>query len=167
MSIYQRWIANAYDRQGQTQPSYWNDYLPQEQRIYEDLIDNKRTSLKGTLIELAQGYGISVERFLGFLDGINEALDKPFEAEEIQEFEESTPIDISFQFEKLYKKMVEYKADHLYKLPQWDAVFPAERQNELYTEQKRSTTIRKEALPGRNDPCVCGSGKKYKKCCGA
>ena len=21
--------------------------------------------------------------------------------------------------------------------------------------------------PGRNDPCVCGSGKKYKKCCGA
>ncbi len=21
--------------------------------------------------------------------------------------------------------------------------------------------------PGRNDPCPCGSGKKYKKCCGA
>jgi uncharacterized protein YecA (UPF0149 family) len=21
--------------------------------------------------------------------------------------------------------------------------------------------------PGRNDPCTCGSGKKYKKCCGA
>ena len=20
-------------------------------------------------------------------------------------------------------------------------------------------------LPGRNDPCHCGSGKKYKKCC--
>ncbi|WP_300954715.1 SEC-C metal-binding domain-containing protein [uncultured Clostridium sp.] len=19
---------------------------------------------------------------------------------------------------------------------------------------------------GRNDPCICGSGKKYKKCCG-
>ncbi|NML85585.1 MAG: UPF0149 family protein [Polaromonas sp.] len=28
-------------------------------------------------------------------------------------------------------------------------------------------TIRKEAAPGRNDPCSCGSGKKYKKCCGA
>lgn len=28
-------------------------------------------------------------------------------------------------------------------------------------------TIRKEATPGRNDPCSCGSGKKYKKCCGA
>ncbi|MGB0466579.1 MAG: PBPRA1643 family SWIM/SEC-C metal-binding motif protein [Pontibacterium sp.] len=23
-----------------------------------------------------------------------------------------------------------------------------------------------EATPGRNDPCACGSGKKYKKCCG-
>ena len=22
-------------------------------------------------------------------------------------------------------------------------------------------------VPGRNDPCSCGSGKKYKKCCGA
>ena len=28
-------------------------------------------------------------------------------------------------------------------------------------------TLRKEATPGRNAPCPCGSGKKYKKCCGA
>jgi len=27
--------------------------------------------------------------------------------------------------------------------------------------------VRKEAEPGRNDPCPCGSGKKYKKCHGA
>ena len=26
--------------------------------------------------------------------------------------------------------------------------------------------VRKEAKVGRNDPCPCGSGKKYKKCCG-
>ncbi len=25
----------------------------------------------------------------------------------------------------------------------------------------------KKDLPGRNDPCMCGSGKKYKKCCGS
>jgi len=24
-----------------------------------------------------------------------------------------------------------------------------------------------EATPGRNDPCPCGSGKKFKKCHGA
>ena len=28
------------------------------------------------------------------------------------------------------------------------------------------TPINKDKLPGRNDPCPCGSGKKYKKCCG-
>ena len=25
--------------------------------------------------------------------------------------------------------------------------------------------IKAEEKPGRNDPCPCGSGKKYKKCC--
>lgn len=33
-------------------------------------------------------------------------------------------------------------------------------------QRKRATTVRHEqAAPGRNDPCSCGSGKKYKKCC--
>ena len=27
-------------------------------------------------------------------------------------------------------------------------------------------TVRKEQTVGRNDPCPCGSGKKFKKCCG-
>ena len=30
----------------------------------------------------------------------------------------------------------------------------------------KQTTIVKPAKVGRNDPCPCGSGKKYKKCCG-
>jgi preprotein translocase subunit SecA len=33
------------------------------------------------------------------------------------------------------------------------------------SEEKRQP-IRKEKKIGRNDPCPCGSGKKYKKCCG-
>ncbi|MBQ8696357.1 MAG: preprotein translocase subunit SecA [Clostridia bacterium] len=33
-------------------------------------------------------------------------------------------------------------------------------------EQKKPTTVRAAAKVGRNDPCPCGSGKKYKKCCG-
>ena len=32
---------------------------------------------------------------------------------------------------------------------------------------KPQTVVRAEAKVGRNDPCPCGSGKKYKKCCGA
>ena len=31
----------------------------------------------------------------------------------------------------------------------------------------RVQTVRASAAPGRNDPCSCGSGRKYKKCCGA
>jgi len=27
--------------------------------------------------------------------------------------------------------------------------------------------VKKSERVGRNDPCPCGSGKKYKKCCGA
>ncbi len=33
--------------------------------------------------------------------------------------------------------------------------------------QRAQTTVHKEAKVGRNDPCPCGSGKKYKKCHGA
>ena len=30
----------------------------------------------------------------------------------------------------------------------------------------QNTPVKKGKKPGRNDPCPCGSGKKYKKCCG-
>jgi SEC-C motif-containing protein len=33
-------------------------------------------------------------------------------------------------------------------------------------QEKPKTFVRDEAKVGRNDPCPCGSGKKYKKCCG-
>jgi preprotein translocase subunit SecA len=32
---------------------------------------------------------------------------------------------------------------------------------------QQQTVVRKSPKVGRNDPCPCGSGKKYKKCCGA
>jgi preprotein translocase subunit SecA len=33
-------------------------------------------------------------------------------------------------------------------------------------DEGRPATVRKGKKVGRNDPCPCGSGKKYKKCCG-
>ncbi|MCL5056622.1 MAG: preprotein translocase subunit SecA [Actinobacteria bacterium] len=35
-----------------------------------------------------------------------------------------------------------------------------------YAEEGSKQPVRREAKVGRNDPCPCGSGKKYKKCCG-
>ena len=37
---------------------------------------------------------------------------------------------------------------------------------ELTVILNKQDTVSVDELPGRNDPCVCGSGKKYKKCCG-
>ena len=51
-------------------------------------------------------------------------------------------------------------------LEEWNAIFDEETRKELYKEQKSSTTIVKEQKVYPNDPCPCGSGKKYKKCCG-
>ncbi len=33
-------------------------------------------------------------------------------------------------------------------------------------EERKKPQVNKEKKTGRNEPCICGSGKKYKKCCG-
>jgi SWIM/SEC-C metal-binding protein len=38
--------------------------------------------------------------------------------------------------------------------------------NELNAILNKPTTTTFDKTPNRNDPCSCGSGKKYKKCCG-
>ena len=113
--------------------------------------------------ELAEKYGQEVLTMVGFLDGIDESLKEP---NPIETMDENTEVSLAFDKEKLYKNMVAAKADWLYELPQWKEIYSEEELKKLYKEQKESTTIRKEKKIGRNDPCPCGSGKKYKKCCG-
>ena len=49
-----------------------------------------------------------------------------------------------------------------------DAVWAVYDLRELWRNfGPRVATVHTPATPGRNDPCSCGSGKKYKKCCGA
>ena len=38
---------------------------------------------------------------------------------------------------------------------------------ELIKKTEKVEPLKIQAEPGRNDPCPCGSGRKYKKCCGA
>ena len=33
-------------------------------------------------------------------------------------------------------------------------------------DTRKGRTIKKDKKVGRNDPCPCGSGRKYKMCCG-
>lgn len=43
--------------------------------------------------------------------------------------------------------------------------FPKIERSAAYSEPKRNSSVKVEKT-GRNDPCTCGSGQKYKKCCG-
>ena len=62
--------------------------------------------------------------------------------------------------------MLDAKAEYLYTLAQWDGIFSEEKRKEIEKEYKESKIVRNDHKIGRNDPCPCGSGKKYKKCCG-
>lgn len=165
MSLLEQWRESAYSREMDKAAlqKFWGTYFQIEKEIYEKLLENPDEEVKGTVKELAEKYEIEVFTMTGFLDGINDSLKEP---NPIEEMEEDTVVSLAFDKEKLYKNMVDAKADWLYELPQWDKIFTAERKKELYREQKQSGTIRKEKKIGRNDPCPCGSGKKYKKCCG-
>ena len=41
-----------------------------------------------------------------------------------------------------------------------------DKMKEIAKAYKKSRTVVKEKKIGRNEPCPCGSGKKYKHCCG-
>ncbi len=165
MALLKQWRDTAYNEKankGDLQ-RFWASYFETEKNVYIQLLSNPDEEVRGTVKELAEKYGLDVFTMTGFLDGINDSLVEP---NPIEEMEEDTQVSLVFDKEKLYKNMVDAKADWLYELPQWDDIFTKERQKELYMEQKKSGTVIKGAKIGRNDPCPCGSGKKYKKCCG-
>ena len=163
MSIYEDWLAKAFTKEGRSVDAVWDVYLPAEQKVYEYILENKVTNLSGTVTELGEKFNMSAEYVIAFVDGINDILPEKYD---VKKLDENSQIDLVIDFEKLYKKMVEYKAEHLYTLPQWEGIFDAKKRHELTLQQKKSRTIVKATKVGRNDPCPCGSGKKYKNCCG-
>ncbi len=157
--------AMAEIRGGKTEqlggPEFWKEYFDTETEIYKKILQSKPR--KNTVKGYAEKYGVDLMTMVGFLDGINDSLK---EKNPLEEIEEDSEVNLNYEKELLYKNMVEAKAEWLYTLPQWDDLIPEERRKELYKEQKRSKTVIKGEKIGRNDPCPCGSGKKYKKCCG-
>ena len=164
MSLYENWMKKAFSQEGSSIEAVWEEYLPKEQKIYEYIIGEKVEKVEGKISELAERFNMTAEMIVAFIDGLNASLEEPFEMESLTEDSE---VFININFEKLFKLMIEYKAEHLSTLPQWDGIFDEETRKRLALEQKKSKTIVKGEKIGRNDPCPCGSGKKYKKCCGA
>ena len=165
MALLEEWQKIAYDQQadrGKLQ-KFWQRYFMLEKGVYEKLLTNPDEKVEGTVKELAEKYDLSIMDMTGFLDGNNDSLVTP---NPIDTMEEDTKVSLAFDKEKLYKNMVDAKADWLYELPQWDEIFDADTKRKLYLEQKKSGTVVVGKKVGRNDPCPCGSGKKYKFCCG-
>jgi len=166
MSLLTEWRDFAYslDTNQKEGQMFWANYFNVEQGIYEQILEEPEVVVEGTVEELAAKYDTTLSLMVGFLDGINESLVKE---NPIEEMEANTVVNLGYDKEKLYRNMVEAKAEWLYDLPVWDTLLTEEKRKELYLEQKKSKTVVKEKKVGRNDPCPCGSGKKYKKCCGA
>ena len=165
MGLLQEWREYAYgvELNSKEGKAIWDKYFEQEKAIYQQLLAAPEKVVSGTVQELADKYGMELNYIVGVLDGINESLKEP---NPIEEMEADTVVKLPIDLESLYYHMVEAGADWLYELPEWDELLTPERRKELYREQKKSGTIVKERKVGRNEPCPCGSGKKYKYCCG-
>ena len=165
MALLQQWRDMAYSEKADKAQlqKLWTDYFQKEKDIYAILLKNPDEVVKGTVKELAEKYSVDIMTMTGFLDGINDSLK---EQNPIDDMTEDTEVQLGFDKELLYKNMVAAGADWLYGLEEWNDIFSEEKQKELYKEQKASQTVRKENKIYPNDPCPCGSGKKYKKCHG-
>jgi preprotein translocase subunit SecA len=164
MSLYDDWtntVVTMVKTKGETE--FWKEYGSIEKNIYTKLLSEHMSELNGSIKSLSKSFDISTLFFLGFLDGINDSLETSLD---LKSLEESSEINIKIDFEKLYFNMLDAKADYLYKLPQWESIFSKQKRREIHKKWTSSKTIVNKNKVGRNDPCPCGSGKKYKNCCG-
>ena len=164
MSLYKQWLDLMEGQTDETFEAFWKEYSETETRVYAHILESKEPRLTGKFSELAAKFEADPVIFMGFLDGIQTSLNNPFELDAVTE---DTDIDLDIDFEKLYFNMLKADADYLYTLKAWEGIFSEDKIMQIIKDFKRSKIVHKEKEPGRNDPCPCGSGKKYKKCCGA
>ena len=152
MALLESWQKVAYNEETNKQElqRFWQRYFLVEKGVYEKLLVNPDEHVEGTVKELAEKYELSIMDMTGFLDGINESLITP---NPIDTMEEDTVVNLNFDKEKLYKNMVEARADWLYELPAWEEIFDQETRHRLYLEQRKSGTVVTCKKVGRNDPC--------------
>ncbi|WP_194192524.1 SEC-C metal-binding domain-containing protein [Clostridium chrysemydis] len=164
MSLYKSWTDMVVEYvKTKGEKAFWIEYGTLETNVYKDILANHKEAKKVTIKELADKHDSNVEFIMGFIDGINDSLKTPYDLEKI---DENTELTLDVDLEKLYFNMLDAKADYLYTLPQWDGIFSEEKRKEIKKSYNDTKTVRNEDKIGRNDSCPCGSGKKYKKCCG-
>lgn len=161
MSLYQQWQSKIEESQS-GRSEFYREYITKETEAYKTILNEERKQLSGTVKELAESYSMDPVVFTGFLDGINTSLTEELVLDELTE---EQVINAEIDYEKLYYNMMKAKAEWLYNLPEWDRLLTEEKRKELRHRLHNDSHITVDKV-GRNDPCPCGSGKKYKKCCG-
>ncbi len=164
MSLYKDWNDLINGQTRGTVDQFWKEYSETETKIYKHILSHHEEHLKGKVGDLVEFFDCNKVIFVGFLDGINTSLADG--EKDLKGVTLDTEIDLDVDFEKLYFNMHKADADYLWSLEEWNEVLPEERRKEIYDDYRRSRTVHVEKKPGRNDPCPCGSGKKYKNCCG-
>ena len=164
MTLLNEWTDLIENQTQETFDAFWKEYSEAETRIYDDILSNYEEAMDGTLGELAEKYEVRPVIFMGFLDGINESIE---EKNDLTDYDEDSHVHLKIVPETLFFNMLKADADYLYGLPQWEDILGKDKMIEIAREYKSSRTVRRDTPKvGRNDPCPCGSGKKYKHCCG-
>ena len=88
-----------------------------------------------------------------------ETIEKLFKVQIVKEEERRPVFNINAQ------KLIHAEAAAIKDLPKTQAQNALQNGEDL-VEEKAEPFKREFPKVGRNDPCPCGSGKKYKKCCG-
>lgn len=142
--------------------------LEEKSRIYYDKREDELTP--ETLRELERVVILKVvdSKWMDHLD----AMDQLRQGIGLRAYGQKDPL-VEYKFEAfdMFQEMIgEIQSDVVRYLMRVNVVeAPKERQHvtENRSEETVKKPIRKNNQVGRNDPCPCGSGKKYKKCCGS
>lgn len=164
MGLFEQWTNMTSSAAAQTSGAFWKDYDNLETHFYEVLLDEAKetTEHKGTVADLAAHYEVDPVPFTGILSGINESLKEPVD---LADLEADSEIAFDVDLEELYRNMLNAKAEHLYTLSEWDPLYSEDERREIRRDWLEKRTAHTAHSVGRNDPCPCGSGKKYKNCC--
>ena len=163
MSLFKEWNDLTNKQTEESFEEFWKEYAGTEQRIYQNILEIYPNKLEGKYSDLVNKFEADKVIFMGFMDGINSSLKKENDLEKVTEESE---LSFDIDYEKLFFNMLKAEADYLYTLKEWENVLTVDRMKEIVKDYNRSKIVHVEKKPGRNDPCPCGSGKKYKNCCG-
>jgi len=164
MSLYTEWTENLKGITTQEEyQAFFNEYMAKETECYRNILQTKNPVVEGTIKDLAEKNNMTNLQFIGFLDGANTSFKEEVGLDDLTEDSE---IKVEFDFEKLLWNMHDSKAEWLYGMNEWSNIFDDEKRKQIKKDFNRSKIVVKGEKVGRNDPCPCGSGKKYKKCCG-